>query len=71
MDTTDISKMGYLERARTVKLFQAWNKNGLPEDFTEDQITLNFNPNSGYIFLCNSDCQSAILDGDQLVIIDE
>ena len=48
------------------KLLQAWREQGLPDDFYDDEVKLNFNTYSGYVFLSNSDYQVAMLNGDNL-----
>lgn len=55
--TLDLGKFGARERAMAVKIFTLWERQGLPEDFYEDGITLCFNQDSGYVFLSNEDFQ--------------
>lgn len=62
-NTTDLSKFGYRELDMAGDLLKAIGK-GLPDDFNDDEITVMFNPNSGYVFLTNSDYQVAMVDDD-------
>lgn len=61
MTTTDLSKFGYRELDMAGDLLKAI-KNGLPDDFYDDGITVMFNTESGYVFLTNSDYQVALVD---------
>ena len=63
--TTDLSKFGYRELAMAGDLLKAI-KNGLPDDFDDDGITVMFNTHSGYVFLTNSDYQVAMLNDKKL-----
>ena len=64
--TTDLSDFGYIERVKARKLLEAWETQGLPEDFENDKVTIMFNRNSGYVFLTNSEYEVAMLCGDTL-----
>jgi hypothetical protein len=64
--TTDFSKFGYRERKLAEVLLTAWNKNGLPEDFYNEEVTIMFNTHSGNVFLTNSEYQVAMMNGDKL-----
>jgi len=66
--TTDFSKFGYRERKMTEKLLHAWNENGLPEGFENDDIRIVFNYDSGYVFLVNAKWQVAMMNGEELEI---
>jgi len=68
MTTTDLTKFGYREREMAEKLLHAWNEDGLPDDFYDDEVTIMMNMNSGYVFLTNSDLQVAMMNGDSLEI---
>tara|TARA_R100000234_G_scaffold89725_1_gene57962 strand:- start:256 stop:594 length:339 start_codon:yes stop_codon:yes gene_type:complete len=61
--TEDLSEFGYIELEEAGKLLSAV-KNGLPEDFYNDEIRVGFNKNSGYVFLTNSEYQVAMLDDE-------
>lgn len=64
--TTDFADFGYSERKETIKLLNAWNEQGLPDDFYDDEVRVMFNRNSGNVFLTNSDYQVAMMNGDDL-----
>lgn len=64
--TTDLSRFGYRERKMTRELLQAWEDQGLPEDFGDEEVTVMFNFYSGNVFLTNSEYQTAMLNGDML-----
>ncbi len=66
MTTTDISKFGARERAMLVDLLKAWEEQGLPDDFYDDEVVPMMNTHSGNVFLTNSDFQVAMLNGDNL-----
>ena len=58
--TADLSKFGYRELDEAGKLLIAYAKNGV--DFLSDGITLNFNTNSGFVFLSDEDYNVGILN---------
>ena len=65
--TTDFAKFGNIEREEAEKLLKAWRTQGLPEDFYDEDVTINMNTNSGYVFLSNSEYQVAMItDEDKL-----
>lgn len=64
--TSDFSKFGYRERKIAKELLQAWEDQGLPSDFNDDEVTIMMNRNSGNVFLTNSDFQVAMMNGDKL-----
>lgn len=64
--TTDMSKMGSRERGMMRELLNAWDSQGLPEDFYDDEVVVMFNTHSGNVFLTNSDYQAAMMNGDKL-----
>ena len=64
--STDLAKFGSREISKAADLLNAWVKNGLPEDFYDDGVTLMMNHNSGEVFLTNSDYQVAMVDGGEL-----
>lgn len=47
-------------------ILTAWADHGLPADFKNDQVKLEFNSNSGYVFLINSAGEIATLQNDRL-----
>jgi hypothetical protein len=66
--TTDFSKFGSRERAFAEVLLRAWNEQGLPEDFYNDEVTIMLNLNSGDVFLTNSEFQVAMMNCNTLEI---
>lgn len=64
--TTDLSKFGARERQMAEDLLRTWREQGLPEDFSDDEVTIMMNLNSGNVFLTNSDFQVAMMNGDKL-----
>ncbi len=64
--THDLSKFGSRERAMAGELLKAWSDHGLPDEFDDNDVTIEFNINSGYVFLTNSDFQVAMMNGNNL-----
>jgi len=64
--TVDLSRFGYRELELAQELFNAMINQGTPDDFEYSNITLNFNLNSGNVFLSNEDYQVAMMNGDAL-----
>ena len=64
--TINLSKFGYRERKLAVQLLEAWNGQGLTEDFSDEEVTIMFNTHSGSVFLTNAEFQVAMMNGDTL-----
>jgi len=64
--TTNLAHFGSRERGMLVDLLNAWEKQGLPDNFFDDEVTCMMNKNSGNVFLTNSDFQTAMMNGDDL-----
>ena len=64
--TTDFSRFGYRERRLAEKLLSAWNTQGLPENFDEEEVQIMMNMHSGNVFLTNTEYQVAMMNGDKL-----
>ena len=64
--TTDLSKFGYREWKLLRELIDAKLDQGLPNDFESNEVVPMFNMNSGYVFLTNSECQVAMMNGNKL-----
>jgi hypothetical protein len=64
--TTDLGKFGFREIKMLSEILNSWVKDGLPDDFENDDVKPMMNMNSGYVFLTNSDCQVAMMNGDKL-----
>lgn len=54
----DLSTFGYRELSMAADLLKAITDNGYPDDFDEEGVRIEFNPNSGNVFLTNDnfDC---------------
>lgn len=66
MNTRDLSKFGYRELDMAGDLLKAIKDQGLPNGFDDEGITVEFNPNSGNVFLVNEEFQTAMMNGDTL-----
>lgn len=64
--TTNLADFGQRERALLIDLLEAWNNEGLPEDFYDDEVVPMMNVQSGNVFLTNSDFQVAMMNGSDL-----
>lgn len=62
--TSDLSKFGFIELKQVEALIREWREHGLPKDFYDNEVTIAFNTNSGYVFLTNSEYQAAMLTDD-------
>lgn len=66
MTTTNLSDFGYRELAMLEELLKAMREQGLPSDFSDDEVVPMMNQNSGNVFLTNSDYQVAMMNGEDL-----
>lgn len=64
--TENIAEFGYIERDQLITLLQAWQDQGLPDDFYCEDVRPMMNKNSGNVFLTNSEYQVAMMNGDKL-----
>lgn len=64
--TENLADFGSRERLMLESILHAWSTSGLPEDFDGTGVKPAFNKNSGYVFLVNSDFQTAMMNGDKL-----
>lgn len=64
--TSDLSAFGYIERLEMIKILQAWNHKGIPDDFELDDVNFMMNKHSGHVFLTNSDYQVVMCRGGEL-----
>lgn len=62
--TENFAEFGARERFELIQILQAWDKNGLPDNFASDNVRPAFNKSSGYVFLVNDDCQCAMINPD-------
>ena len=65
--TVDYSRFGYRELDIAGKLIVTYSQGGV--DFLEDGITVNFNVNSGYVFLSDSNYNVGVLDDEESHIV--
>lgn len=64
--TTNLADFGARERRLLIDLLQAWEEQGLPEEFCEEEVQVMMNRNSGNVFLTNSECQCSMMNGKAL-----
>jgi hypothetical protein len=64
--TTDLAKFGWREKKMAAQLLAAMVEQGLPANFSDDEVTVMMNNSSGFVFLTNSDFQMAMLNRDRL-----
>jgi hypothetical protein len=64
--TTNLADFRSRERRLLIELLTAWEEQGLPDDFYEEEVVPMFNRNSGNVFLTNSEFQVAMMNGDKL-----
>ena len=62
--TADLSGFMYVELTEAIELLKAYREQRA--DFMGEGLTLNFNKNSGYVFLCDEDYNVAMLNGDKI-----
>ena len=63
--TTDLAEFGFKELHEAGNLLKNYGSNVL-DGFYHDGVQLMFNENSGNVFLTNSDCQVAMMNGNDL-----
>ena len=54
------------ERRMVMEILQAWDRDGLPDDFDDSGVKVAFNKSSRNVFLVNEDYQVAMMNGDEL-----
>lgn len=64
--TENLGKFGFREIRMLKNILTAWVENGLPDEFSFDNVRPAMNMNSGYVFLVNDDYQVAMMNGDSL-----
>ncbi|MEQ9115654.1 MAG: hypothetical protein RLN62_02550 [Rickettsiales bacterium] len=64
--TEDLARFGLGEMKRAYNLLKAWYEYGVPEDFYQSRVLINFNFYSGEVFLSNSDHQVLMLEDEKL-----
>lgn len=55
-----------IERKEVLAIMQAWDKNGLPDNFYLENVRFAYNRNSGNVFLVNDDYQVCMMNDDVL-----
>ena len=65
-NTQDLSKFGYREKDMAADLLKAHRTDKDDTVFLGDGVTIKFNPNSGCVFLLDDDCNTAMMNGDNL-----
>lgn len=65
MNTQDLSQFGYREIDILADLLKAYANN--PPEFFSDNVTFEFNPNSGVVFLLDEDLNVGVLEDDKIV----
>lgn len=53
MKTQDLSKLGSMERAEAIAILTAWQNHGLPKDFADSEVQIEFNQSNGMVYLTN------------------
>jgi len=64
--TTDFSNFGWRERRMAANLLMASCEQGFPEEFEDDEVQIMFNTHSGNVFFTNAQCQTCLMNGDDL-----
>lgn len=64
--TTNLAQFGARELAEVRDLLDAMLTQGLPSDFSDDEVQPMLNMNSGYVFLTNSDFDVCMLNDGKL-----
>lgn len=64
--TENIADFGYHQRKKLIKLLEAWNEHGLPDEFYDDNVRPALNSSSGEVFLVNDDYQVLMMNGSRL-----
>ena len=63
--TENIADFGHSERKQLIKLLEAWDGDGLPDDYGDCNVRPAYNSHSGKVFLVNEDYQTLMLcDGE-------
>ena len=66
MNTQDMSKFGYRELDMAGDLLKAYKGENDNTRFLGDGVKVEFNPNSGNVFLVDEDYNVAMMNGDKL-----
>lgn len=63
-NTNDLSKFGYVELKETARLLNAYIED--TDVMPWDGVKVEFNPNSGCVFLVDEDFNTVMMNGDKL-----
>lgn len=63
-NTRDMSRFGYIELKEAARLLNAYIE--AKKDILNDGVAIEFNPNSGNVFLVDEDYNVAMMNGDNL-----
>ncbi len=65
-NTQDFADFGHVEREEATKLLSTFGTSNDDTLFLESNLKIEFNPNSGYVFLVDEDYNCAMMNGDRL-----
>lgn len=66
MNTRDLSRFGHVEKQEASELLGALNSRKDETQYLGDNVAVEFNPMSGYVFLVDDDYNVAMLNDDIL-----
>lgn len=64
MKTWDLSNMTTSAITEAIKILSAYRDHGVPDDFYDSGVELNFNADSGMVFLTNEDYNVAVYNDE-------
>jgi hypothetical protein len=67
MNTRNLSKFGYIEKQEAGKLLLAMGSYKDKTRFIGSDVSVEFNPNSGNVFLVDEDCNVAMLTDEGIL----
>ena len=62
--TSDLKDFGYRELIEVEKLIRALRENGLPNDFSNEDLSIMMNRDSGFVFFTNAEFQVSMVHDD-------
>lgn len=65
-NTRDLMSFGYRELSEAADLLKALKTNKDKTRFLSHPLSIEFNPNSGNVFLVDEDCNVAMMNGEDL-----
>ena len=66
MNTRDLSQFGYRELDSAGELLKALKSDKDKTEYLDHPLSIEFNPNSGNVFLVDEDCNVAMMNGEYL-----